>query len=51
MEGLQNPNIRKHILDVTNGDDIERTVQTILAATGKIDILVNNAGALAIGGS
>lgn len=48
MEGFQHPNIRKCVLDVTNGDDIERTVQTILAETGKIDILVNNAGALAI---
>ncbi|KAF8129330.1 hypothetical protein EV363DRAFT_1338694 [Boletus edulis] len=33
MEGFQSPNIRKHTLDVTNGDDIERTVQTILAET------------------
>ncbi|KAF8548695.1 oxidoreductase [Imleria badia] len=49
MEGFQNPNIRKLVLDVTNGDDIERTVQTILAETGKIDIVVNNAGATAIG--
>ena len=48
MEGFQNPNIRKLVLDATNGDDIERTVQTILAETGKFDILVNNAGALAI---
>ncbi|KAG6375758.1 hypothetical protein JVT61DRAFT_2608 [Boletus reticuloceps] len=49
MEGFQSPNIRKLALDVTNGDDIERTVQTILAETGKIDILVNNAGGTAIG--
>ncbi|KAG8217078.1 hypothetical protein J3R82DRAFT_5100 [Butyriboletus roseoflavus] len=49
MVGFQNPNIRKHVLDVTNGDDIERTVQTILAETGKIDIVVNNAGAISIG--
>ena len=51
MEGFQNPTIRKHVLDVTNGDDIERTVQTILAETGKIDIVVNNAGALTTGES
>lgn len=51
MEGFQNPNIRRHVLDVTNGEDIERTVQTILGETGKIDIVVNNAGATAIGGS
>lgn len=49
MEGFQSTNIRKQVLDVTNGDDIDRTVQTILAETGKIDIVVNNAGALAIG--
>ncbi|KAH0830120.1 hypothetical protein J3R83DRAFT_1458 [Lanmaoa asiatica] len=49
MEGFQNSNIRKHVLDVTSGDDIERTVQTILAETGKIDIVVNNAGAIAVG--
>jgi len=51
MEGFKNPNIRKYVLDVTNGDDIERTVQAILAETGKIDIVVNNAGAIAIGES
>ena len=44
MEEFQNPNIRKHVLDVTNGDDIERTLETILAKTGEIDIVVNNAG-------
>lgn len=49
MEGFQNPNIRKLVLDVTNGDDIERVVRTILSEAGKLDILVNNAGALAIG--
>jgi short-subunit dehydrogenase len=49
MEGFQNPNIRRHVLDVTNGDDIERAVQTVLAEAGKIDIVVNNAGATAIG--
>jgi NAD(P)-dependent dehydrogenase (short-subunit alcohol dehydrogenase family) len=51
MEGFQNPNIRRHVLDVTNGDDIERAVQTVLAEAGKIDIVVNNAGATAIGES
>lgn len=51
MEGFRNLNIRKHVLDVTSGDDIDRTVQTILAETGKIDIVVNNAGAIAIGES
>ena len=49
MVGFQSPNIRRHALDVTNSDTIERTVQTVLAEAGKIDILVNNAGALAIG--
>ncbi|KAG9317987.1 hypothetical protein JVU11DRAFT_47 [Chiua virens] len=49
MEGLQHPNIQKLILDITNGDDIERAVQTILSETTKIDIVVNNAGASAVG--
>jgi 3-oxoacyl-[acyl-carrier protein] reductase len=30
--------------DVTNGDDIERLVQTTIASFGRVDILVNNAG-------
>lgn len=51
MQGFRSPNIRTLVLDVTNGDDIERTVQTILAETAKIDILVNNAGGIAIGSS
>ncbi|KAF9219038.1 NAD(P)-binding protein [Gyrodon lividus] len=49
MVGFRNENIRKHVLDVTNEDDIHKVVQTILAETGKIDVVVNNAGALAIG--
>ncbi|KAG9317990.1 hypothetical protein JVU11DRAFT_50 [Chiua virens] len=49
MEGFQHPDIRTLVLDVTNGDSIERTVESILAETSKIDIVVNNAGALAIG--
>ncbi|KAG9315984.1 hypothetical protein JVU11DRAFT_3642 [Chiua virens] len=48
MEGFRHPNIRKLVLDVTKGDDVERTVQTILAETNKIDVIVNNAGASAI---
>ena len=51
MERFQNPNIRKHVLDVTNGDDIEHVVKAVLAEAGKIDIVVNNAGAIAIGES
>ncbi|KAF9233624.1 hypothetical protein BU15DRAFT_90266 [Melanogaster broomeanus] len=49
MQGFRNENIRKHVLDVTNDDNIHDVVQTILSETGKIDIVVNNAGGLAIG--
>jgi len=49
MQGFRNENIRKHVLDVTNEDDILSVVQTILAEAGKIDVVVNNAGGLAIG--
>jgi len=48
MEGFQSPNVRMRVLDVTNEDDIQRTVKGILEEMGRIDIVVNNAGGIAI---
>lgn len=51
MEGLEHPNIKKLVLDVTKADQIEDVVSTVVTGEGKIDILVNNAGALRAGAS
>jgi short-subunit dehydrogenase len=48
MQGLSNPSIQKLALDVTSDEDVERVIQTILHAEGKVDIVVNNAGTLGI---
>lgn len=44
MEGFSDQTIQKLALDVTSDEDVERVIQTILDAEGKVDIVVNNAG-------
>lgn len=44
MEGLEHPNIKLLVLDVTNTEQIEKVVSTIIEEDGRIDVLVNNAG-------
>ena len=44
MSGLEHPNIRRHVLDVTSDENVEALVKVILDNESKIDILVNNAG-------
>ncbi|KAF5388504.1 hypothetical protein D9757_004602 [Collybiopsis confluens] len=44
MEGFSHPLIEKHVLDVTNDEDVRRVIQQIAEHEGKIDIVVNNAG-------
>lgn len=44
MEGFKHPSIEKLALDVTNDEDFERVIKTILDAEGKIDIAISNAG-------
>ncbi|KAH8099250.1 oxidoreductase [Cristinia sonorae] len=45
MEGLEHPNIKRMILDVTDAHQIEDVVSTVITTEGRVDILVNNAGA------
>ena len=49
MAALTQPNIEKLVLDVTDNDNVQAVVNTIVAREGRIDILVNNAGVLCIG--
>ncbi|THH33111.1 hypothetical protein EUX98_g1054 [Antrodiella citrinella] len=44
MDGLDESNIHKLVLDVTNEKQIAEVVSTIVEAEGRIDVLVNNAG-------
>lgn len=38
------PSVKVLKLDLTNGDSIRKTVQTIIENEGRIDVLINNAG-------
>ena len=49
MDALKQPNIEKLVLDVTDNDNVQAVVNTIVEKEGRIDILVNNAGVLCIG--
>ncbi len=40
------PNARFYPLDVTHGEEVERTFKAIYADRGRIDFLINNAGAM-----
>ncbi|KAI0756316.1 NAD-P-binding protein [Daedaleopsis nitida] len=44
MGELTHGNIRKLALDVTNDDNVQEAVRTVIEADGQIDVLVNNAG-------
>ncbi|KAF7979385.1 hypothetical protein HWV62_42478 [Athelia sp. TMB] len=48
MTGFKHDSIQKLAMDVNNAEDIERVVNRILVAEGRIDILVNNAGVMGI---
>ena len=48
MTDFKHDSIQKLALDVNNSEDIERVVNRILVAEGRIDILVNNAGVMGI---
>lgn len=44
MQTLEHSNIRKLTLDVTNDENIEQAIKTVVENEGRIDVLVNNAG-------
>ncbi|KAI0820598.1 oxidoreductase [Trametes gibbosa] len=48
MEGL-GASVEKLVLDVTNDENVQTVVQTIINKEGRIDVLVNNAGLLCSG--
>lgn len=43
-----NPGVHKLALDVTNANDIQEAIQTIVRKEGRIDVVVNCAGVLGI---
>ena len=45
MDGLKHPNIHRLKLDVTDDENVDQVVKTIVDTEGRIDVLVNNAGA------
>ena len=49
MDGFKQPNVQKLTLDVTNEENIQQVVDTIVQKEGRIDVLVNNAGVLCVG--
>lgn len=49
MVGLDQPNIHKLVLDVTNEAQIQKVVSFVVETEGRIDILVNNAGMMCPG--
>ena len=49
MEAFKHDNIEKLVLDVTNDQNVQDVVETIIRRECKIDVLVNNAGALCVG--
>lgn len=49
MEGLEHPNVKKLVMDVTNADHIEDVVSDVITIEGRIDILINNAGVACAG--
>ncbi|RKP08090.1 hypothetical protein THASP1DRAFT_23859 [Thamnocephalis sphaerospora] len=44
MAGLPEAGVRTLQLDVTNAEEIQSVVQTVISEQGRIDVLVNNAG-------
>ena len=46
MATLTQDNVQKLVLDVTNNENIQDVVKTVIEREGKIDALVNNAGVL-----
>ncbi|KAI5121150.1 hypothetical protein M0805_007148 [Coniferiporia weirii] len=49
MDSFAHPNIRRLALEVTSDESVQRAVDTVVAAEGRIDVLVNNAGVICIG--
>ena len=50
MATLTQDNVQKLVLDVTNNENIQDVVKTVIEREGKIDVLVNNAGVLCTSG-
>jgi len=48
-EGLDHPNIKRLVLDVTSDSQVSSAVSTAIAESGHIDLLINNAGVITAG--
>ncbi|KAH8119899.1 NAD-binding protein [Phellopilus nigrolimitatus] len=49
INGFKHRNIRRLPLEVTSDESVERAVDEVIAAEGRIDVLVNNAGVICVG--
>ncbi|KAJ3930590.1 MAG: NAD-binding protein [Lentinula lateritia] len=49
MDGLQHPNIRKLLVDVTSDESVKNAVEEIYEQTGRLDVAISNAGLPGIG--
>ena len=49
IEGFKHSGIHRIAVDVTSDEDVQRAVQTVVDAEGRIDVVVCNAGVICIG--
>ena len=49
IDGFKHPGIKRLALEVTDDESVQRAVDDVITAEGRIDVIVNNAGVICIG--